>query len=215
MDITYLGHSSFRLRGKNASLVTDPFDPKMVGFKFPKVSADIVTVSHDHGDHNQAEIIGGVNKVIKGPGEYEISGVSVIGISTFHDDNKGSLRGKNTVYVIEMDRLRIAHLGDLGHKFSESVREEMGDIDILMIPVGGEYTISPATAGQITRDIEPNICLPMHYQMRGLDPKTFAKLEGVDQFLNDLGLPVERLDKLSVKKESLGEEQKVVVLNKK
>lgn len=215
MDIIYLGYSSFRIRGKEVALVTDPFDPQMVGLKYPRVSADIVTISHDHKDHSRKEMVSEVKKVVDGPGEYEILGISLIGISTYHDDKKGKLRGKNTVYVIEVDGLRLAHLGDLGHKLSERILEAMGSIDILMIPVGGEYTIGPAVAAEVVRSIEPIITIPMHYQMKGLKPDLFNKLAKVDPFLSGLGLPVERLEKLSLKKEGLGEDQKVVVLEKK
>jgi L-ascorbate metabolism protein UlaG (beta-lactamase superfamily) len=214
MDITFLGHSAFRLRGKTATLVTDPYDAS-VGFKPPKVSADIVTVSHDHHDHNRADHISDIKRVVNGPGEYEISGVSIIGISTFHDDKNGQLRGKNTVYVIEIDNLRIVHLGDLGHKLNEKIQEEIGSVDVLMIPVGGVYTIGPSEASEVVRAVEPNIILPMHYQIKGLDKKTFGKLAKVDQFLSELGLPSEKMSKLAVKKSDLDSEQKVVVLERR
>ena len=215
MDITFLGHSCFRLRGKKAAVVTDPYDPDMVGLKLARLSADILTISHDHGDHNNADLVSGVKKVISGPGEYEIQGVSIIGISTYHDDKKGKLRGKNTVYVIEIDGLRIAHLGDLGHKLDDKILERIGAIDILMIPVGGEYTVGPQEAAEVTRGIEPVITIPMHYQMPGLNPKTFAKLVSEKEFISDLGLQVEKLEKLNVRKDILGEDQRIVVLEKK
>jgi L-ascorbate metabolism protein UlaG (beta-lactamase superfamily) len=215
MDITFLGHSSFKIRGRSTTLVTDPFDPKMVGLKYPRVSAEIVTVSHDHDDHNQAENVSGVKKVISGPGEYEIMGVSIIGIPSFHDDKNGALRGKNTIYVIEMDGLRVVHLGDLGHKLSEKTIEEIGNVDVLMIPVGGEYTLGASEATAVVRDVEPRIVTPMHYQTKGLNPEVFKKLSGVDSFLSDVGLATEKMDKLAVKKDSLVEDQKVVVLERK
>lgn len=215
MEITYLGHSSFRIKGKKASLVTDPFDPSMVGIKFPSNDADIVTISHDHGDHNHVEALKNVKRVVNGPGEYEISGISIVGLASFHDDKKGELRGKNTIYVIEVDGLRIAHLGDLGHTLSEKVLDAMGDVDVLLIPVGGEYTVNAQVAAQVARDVEATITIPMHYQVKGLDPKTFSKLTDEKPFLNDLGLPVETLPKLSIKKELLAEDKKVVVLEKK
>jgi len=216
MEITFLGHSAFKLRGKNASLVTDPSDPKVTGLKFPKVSADIVTISHtQHGDHKSFELVDDVKKVISGPGEYEIAGVSIIGIPSFHDDKKGKLRGENTIYVIEADGLRIAHLGDLGHMLSDHDLKACGDVDILMIPVGGEYTIGASVATQVVQAIVPSITLPMHYQMKGLNKEVFSKLTGLDSFLNEVGLIVEKSPKLSVKKENLGEEQKVVVLERK
>lgn len=215
MDITFLGHSCFKIRGKNATVVTDPFDPVIVGLKLLKLSADIVTVSHEHGDHNKIELVNEVRKVISGPGEYEIQGVSIIGMSTFHDDKRGKLRGKNTVYVIEIDGLRVAHLGDLGHNLSDKRLEQMGTIDILMIPVGGDYTINSQVAVEVARAIEPVITIPMHYQMKGLNPKMFAKLSKEVDFVSDLGLQSEKLDKINVKKEILGEDQRLVVLEKK
>ncbi len=212
MDITFLGHASFRLKGKTASLVTDPFDPQMVGLKFPKVSADIVTVSHKHKDHNQVELVKDVKKAVSGPGEYEINEVSIIGLSSYHDDKKGKLRGKNTIYVIEMDGLRIVHLGDLGHKLSEKVLEHIGSVDVLMVSVGWEDAFGPAEAAEIVRSIEPKIVIPMHYKRPNLNPEIFAKLATVDSFLAQMGLPTERTNKLSIKAETIGEEQKVVIL---
>lgn len=216
MDITYLGHASFRLRSKNASVVTDPFDPKLVGLKYPKVSADIVTVSHEHKDHNSTDQVKDVQMVINGPGEYEVKGVSIVGIQTFHDDKKGEKRGKNTIYLIEIDKLRLVHLGDLGHKLKESVVESLGTVDILMIPVGGEYTLGPALATEVIRDIEPSIVLPMHYKLPEMDEKAFGKLSSVDEFLKEVGMNVEKMDKLSIKKgDLLDGESKVVVLKPK
>lgn len=215
MDITFLGHSSFKLKGKTGSVVTDPFDPQVVGLKYSGVDGDIVTVSHEHDDHNQVSLVKSVKKVISGPGEYEILGISILGFPSFHDDKEGSVRGKNTIYVFEIDGLRIAHLGDLGHALSEKLVEDLGDIDILMVPVGGEYTIGPNEATNVVSAIEPTIVIPMHYQMPGLKPETFSKLTPVDSFLKEVGLTSENLPKLIVKKEELGEDKKVVVLEKK
>lgn len=215
MEISYLGHSSFRLKGRTANVVTDPYDSKMLGFKFPVVSADIVTLSHNHDDHNQSKLVSDVKKVIDGPGEYEIAGVSIIGISSFHDDKKGEERGKNVIYIFEMDGLRLVHLGDLGHKLSENVLEDFGTVNVLMIPVGGFYTIGPSEAVELVNAIEPSIIIPMHYFSEGMNTEVFGKIAKVDDFLRDVGLTVERVDKLSVKKEELAEEQKVVVLSRR
>ena len=119
MDITYLGHSSFKIRTKTATVITDPFDPKMVGLKYSGVEGEIVTVSHDHSDHNAVDRVSLVKKVVEGPGEYEILGVTIMGYKTFHDNKNGSERGENTVYVIEAEGLRLVHLGDLGHLLSD------------------------------------------------------------------------------------------------
>lgn len=215
MDIYYLGHSAFKLQGKNASILTDPTESSVTGLKFPKISADIVTVSHtQHSDHKSVELVSDVKKVISGPGEYEIGGISVIGISSFHDDKKGALRGKNTLYVIEIDGLRVVHLGDLGHTLAEKTLSQMGDIDVLIIPVGGDFTIDAATAVIVMQAIEPKITIPMHFQTPGLN-KAFSKLESEEAFLTASGLPVERSRKLSVKAATIGEDQKIVVLERR
>ena len=216
MDIVYLGHSSFKLKGKKATVITDPFDPVYVGLKYPKNDADIVTVSHNHNDHNKADLIDNVKMVINGAGEYEIMGVSIIGIETDHDASGGEERGKNIIFILEVDGLRIAHFGDLGHKLSEKLMEQMGDIDVLMIPVGGEYTIGHKQAVDIAKEFESPYVLPMHYKMPGMNEEVFGRLSGVDEFLKELGYEVERSDKLNIKKELVNHDQrKTVVLEKK
>lgn len=213
MEIAYLGHSSFKIKGKSSTVITDPYDAS-IGLKFPKSEADIVTVSHQHPDHNQVDQVGNVKKVIAGPGEYEIGGVSIIGITSFHDNQSGAERGKNTMYVIEMDGLRLAHLGDLGHTLSEKQLEEIGEIDVLFIPVGGVYTITSVEATEVARQIEPNYIIPMHYQAPGLSGEMFAGLEPVDAFVKQIALTAETLPKLSIK-ETLEEETKLVILEHK
>jgi len=216
MDIFYLGHSSFKLKGKNASVIIDPFDSKKVGLKYSSNEADIVSVSHEHKDHNAVGVVKGEPKVISGPGEYEIKGISILGFSSFHDSKNGEERGKNTIYVFEIDGIKICHLGDLGHKLSDSLIESLGDIDVLMIPVGGIYTIGPTEAVEIVKDIEPSFILPMHYYVDGIEKGTFGKLEPVETFLKEVNLTVEKMPKLAVKKEEVNlEVQKVILLEKK
>jgi len=213
MDITYLGHSSFKIKTKSATVVTDPF-PDEIGIKFPKVTASIVTVSHtQHSDHNNVEGVSEVKKVISGPGEYEVSDVSILGFPSFHDDSKGKEAGKNTIYVFETEGIRIAHLGDLGHKLSEEEVATLGDIDVLMIPVGGENTLDAKGASEVLRSIEPNITIPMHFKVPGLNKKVFERLAGVEEFVSETGLPVEKEKKLTLKG-LLGEEQKIVILER-
>ena len=209
MDITYIGHSSFKIKTKSATVITDPFDPASTGIKFPPQEADIVTISHDHADHNYLEKISGYKKVVAGPGEYEIMGISIIGISTFHDDKEGSERGKNTIYVYEAEGLRIVHLGDLGHALSESQIEALGEVDILMIPVGGVYTIGPKEASDLVSAVEPYFVIPMHF---GGD-----KLQPLEAFLKEVGQEGEKMSKFSIKKMDIEENQntKVVVLENK
>ena len=217
MEISYLGHSSFRIKTKSAVVVTDPFDPQMVGFKYSGAEAEIVTVSHQHSDHNAVSKVSGVKKVVEGPGEYEISGISIIGYQSFHDNKKGEERGKNVIYVIEAEGLRIVHLGDLGHAISDDLVSEMGPIDMLMIPVGGFYTINPKEAVEISSKIDPYFILPMHYKDSGINEKEFADLEPKETFLKEVGLTVEVLPKFSIKKEDIIENQstKVIVLERK
>lgn len=198
-----------------ATIVTDPYDDKTG--KFPKdTEADIVLVSHDHGDHNQTSKIQGQCFKILGPGEYEVKEVSIIGVPTFHDDKGGSERGSNTVYVIEIDGLRLAHLGDLGHKLTQESLEEMGSIDVLFVPVGGFYTIDSKTAAEVVRQIDPWVVIPMHYRQAGINPDLESKLQPVEDFLKEMGkseiLPV---PKLTISADRLPSELQVVVLEKK
>lgn len=214
MDITWLGHSSFYIKGKSGSLVTDPYDSS-VGFKLPKTEAKIVTVSHDHADHNQANQVQGYPRVVTGPGEYEIGGVSIFGIPTYHDDKKGAERGPNTVYVITMDNIHICHLGDLGHTLSEEQVGEIGSIDILFIPVGGVYTIDAGEAAEVVSQLEPRVVIPMHYQIKGLNPQTFSGLDGVEKFLKEVGMDPVREEKYTITYDKLPEDMQVVLLEKR
>lgn len=215
MEITYFGHSSFRVRGKDVYLVTDPFADPDLGFKFPKVEADIVTVSHDHPDHNAAKMVGGNPFIISGPGEYEVKGVSVFGINSFHDAKLGEERGSNTIYVIEMDGLRICHLGDLGETLSDSQLEEINGVDILMVPVGGVWTLNPEQAVALVAAIEPSIILPMHFKVPGMSGE-MTKLATLQVFLkltdqtNIIPVP-----KLVISKDGLVEEKRFIVLERK
>lgn len=211
MDIIYLGHSSFRINFKSASVVTDPFSKESVGLKYPKVQADFITVSHDHADHNQTQNVEGARKVLKGPGEYDIQGVSIIGIASYHDDAKGEERGKNTIFAFESDDLRVVHLGDLGHDLTEKHYTAMGEVDVLLIPVGGVYTIDPQKASEIARSIEPNVIIPMHFKQAGMN-KDFDALSEVEQFTNLMGLKVDKVKKFSLKKiDIIEDDQRIVV----
>lgn len=208
MEIFPLGHAAFKLRGKSATVVTDPFDEKKVGIKFPKsLEADIVTVSHNHDDHNAVSAVGGSPFVITGPGEYEVKGVSVIGVSSFHDDQSGAQRGKNTMYRIEIDHVKIGHLGDVGHVLTSAQVDALDGIDVLLIPVGGVYTIDAQKAAQIVADIEPRIVIPMHYQSSN------AELAPVSAFLAAMNKgEVAPVSKLVVSRDKLPAEMQIVVL---
>lgn len=215
MDISYLGHSSFRMRSKSTYVVTDPYDSAKVGLKMPKVTANIVTVSHDHFDHNYLANVKDYKRIVAGPGEYEIMDVSILGYASYHDDKKGEDRGKNTIYVFEMEGLRVCHLGDLGHTLKDQAVDKIGDIDVLMIPVGGEYTIGSSEALEIVRAIEPNIIIPMHYFQKGMKKDAFGKLKTADVFTKASNLNVEKTNKLVVRISDVEEGQKIVLLEKK
>lgn len=214
MDITYLGHSSFRIKGKSTVVVTDPYASDHVGLKFPKhVVADIVTTSHNHPDHAEISQIEGTPYVVHGPGEYDIKGVGVIGFSTFHDEEKGAKRGKNTVFRIEIDGVNIVHLGDLGHPLTAQQVDDLDGVDILMVPVGGVYTITSTQAIAIINEIEPSIVIPMHYGRPELEAKSFGELTTVQAFLKELGKEdVVPQAKLSISRDKLPETMQVVVL---
>ncbi len=210
MEILPLGHASFKLRGKFATVVTDPYDEKEMGIKYPKhIEADILTISHNHFDHNAKGLIGGSPFVVEGAGEYEIKGVSVIGVGSFHDDKNGEERGKNTMYRIEIDGIRLLHLGDLGHVLSSAQVDVVDGVDVLFIPVGGVYTIDAEKAAQVISDIEPRIVIPMHY---GTD--TYNKsLAPVSVFLKQMGKEsVTPGAKLTISRDKLPAEMQVVVL---
>ncbi len=218
MDIYYLGHSSFKFKSKSATLVIDPYDEEFVGFKFPKnVAADAVLVTHNHPDHNHIQAVGNFpdqqKLLINGPGEYEVKGVEIIGIRTFHDNTKGNERGSNTVYHIKMDGVSLVHLGDLGHKLDEAEVDLLDGVDILFVPVGGKYCLNAQDAVSVVNQLEPSIVIPMHYVTSKHDPKSYKDVAPVADFLKQIGKEsVVPAPKLSVTKDKLPEEMQVVVL---
>jgi len=215
MQVIWRGQSCFQIttqKGKNnlVNIVIDPFGDG-IGLRVSRFEADIVLISHNHPDHNNIKAVSGSPFVIDGPGEYEIKEVFIQGIPGFHDNSQGKERGETTIYIIEAEGMRICHLGDLGQKeLSSEQTEKIGDIDILMLPVGGVYTISTKEAVSIMSQIEPKIIIPMHYQL----PKLKIKLDSLDKFLKTTGLKkIEPLPKLSIKKKDLLEEgAKIIVL---
>ncbi len=213
MQLKYLGHSSFLIKTKDAKVVTDPFDPKAVGMKFPKQEADVVTLSHQHSDHNYSAGVSAEALVVDWAGEYEKKGVRITGYPTFHDKEKGAQRGENTIFKIEADEISILHCGDLGHALTDEQVDEIGDVDILLIPVGGYYTIDAAEAVGIIHKIEPSIVIPMHYNHKDLDQKAHKDLAGLDEFIAKYGsAPSETLDVLTMKKEDIPEDTKLIVM---
>ena len=212
MDVTWLGHGCFRLRGRGAAVVTDPYPPA-IGLKLSRMDAEVVTVSHEHDNHSYTQVVREGAYEIRGPGEYEVAGVSVIGIPTYHDSEKGRKEGRNTVYLIDIDDITVCHLGDLGHKLDDSEAEAVSSPDVLLVPVGGRTSLNAGQAAEVVRQLEPRYVVPMHYSIPGLK----LQLDPIDRFLKEMGVAsLEAQPKLSVQKSSGADyETKVVVLEPK
>ncbi len=209
MVITWYGQACFKIQSGDLVIAIDPFD-KEIGFTPPRFRADVVMVTHTHHDHSNAESIAGEPFAIAGPGEYEVKGVNIMGIETYHDTSRGRERGLNTIYMIEVEGIRILHMGDFGEeKMREETLEAVGDVDILMIPVGGVYTIEGDTAARISRQVESALVIPMHYKIPGLK----VPLQGPEQFLKEMGVKdAESQEKLTIKKKDIPEDGKTAVV---
>lgn len=208
MDINWLGHSCFRIKGKQTVIITDPFPPDL-GYSLGKPTAHIVTVSHQHSSHSYLDGVDGDTRTVTGPGEYEIGGILIIGITTFHDGDLGRKRGKNTVYLMEVDGISVCHLGDLGHVLTAEQVEEIGDVDVLLLPVGGISTINAEMAAEVIRQLEPEVVVPMHYKT----PAISRELHPVEKFLKEMGIDhVDSRPRLSITKSNLPASTQVFLL---
>jgi L-ascorbate metabolism protein UlaG (beta-lactamase superfamily) len=214
MQIKWYGQSCFQInavvsKNNQIKIVIDPFSPD-IGLKVPSLEADLVLCTHNHYDHNNVKIVKGDPFLIDGPGEYEIKGVFIQGINSWHDNKQGEERGSNTIYIIEAEDLKICHMGDFGQdELNESQLEQIGEVDILMVPVGGTYTIDAKGALKVSSQIEPKIIIPMHYYL----PKLKVKIDSVDKFLKAVGVgSLQPQDKLVVKKKDLSEEEAKIIL---
>lgn len=188
MYLTWLGHACFKIQTKNNGeevvLVTDPFDPS-IGLKLPRsLKADVVTISHQHTDHNYLAGVDGQPFVIQAPGEYETKKIFIYGAPSWHDKSQGKERGENVIYRIELEDLVVVHLGDIGHSLTNGQLEQLQNTDILLIPVGGTYTINYKEAAEIVNQIEPRLVVPMHYRIPDLN----LRLDGVEKFCKEMGL---------------------------
>lgn len=212
MYITWLGHSCFKIQDKTTSdaitIVTDPFS-KDVGLKVPHMEADVVTVSHNHHDHNNIDALRGNPYIIRAAGEYDIKGISIEGIDSFHDEKEGAERGKNVIYWMEMDGIAVVHLGDLGQVLTDKQLERIAKCDILMVPVGGKYTIDAKKAVEVINLIEPRIVIPMHYKIPG---SKINDIDGVEKFIKELGIDPRKEEKLKIAKKDLPQEDMELVI---
>jgi len=164
MKITWIGHSCFFIEAREGRIVTDPFAEE-VPYAFPELEADLVTVSHDHFDHNAVGRVGGNPIVLNEPGRHDVAGLSILGVPSFHDDAEGAKRGKNTMFVFTIDGIRTTHLGDLGTSLSEEQRAALGDVRLALIPVGGNYTIGAKQAAGVVRALPSlRVVIPMHFK---------------------------------------------------
>jgi len=212
MYISWLGQSCFKIQDKTTpdgiTIVTDPFD-KSIGLKVPNFEADIVTVSHDHHDHNNVSALRGNPFIINSAGEYDRKGVMIEGVESYHDDKQGTKLGKNIIYRIEIDDITIVHLGDLGQILDNKQLEKIGGADILLVPVGGTYTLDAKNAVEVVSQIEPRIVIPMHYKTKNLK----ISLDGADKFIKELGLKPTIEEKLKISKKDLpAEDMELVIL---
>ena len=208
MIITLFGHSCFRIESKEGSILIDPFS-KDIGLKPPRIKDDLVLVTHSHYDHNNVEDASGQTMVIDGPGEYEKNGIYVRGVLSYHDKSGGQERGLNTIYVIKAEDMVVCHMGDFGQaEFEKNQLDNIGDVDILLLPVGGKYTIDYKEAVSAVGKIGPKVVIPMHYKIKDLK----LDIDGSDKFIKELGLIPEKVDKYKIAKKNLPmEEMKLIV----
>ncbi|MDQ3880709.1 MAG: MBL fold metallo-hydrolase [Chloroflexota bacterium] len=207
MEITWYGRACFRLRGREATAITDPCPPS-TGFVAGRHDVDLLTISHDHADHAYTRSITAPMTLTR-PGEYEVRDLLVTGVGSFHDGSSGADRGRNTIFNIEVDGIHVCHLGDLGHLLTEEQLTEIGHVDVLLVPVGGRFTLTPTEAAEVVTQIGARLVIPMHFAVDGAS----TDLGGPDEFLREMAVsdPV-RQPKAVVTQSSLPEESQVVLL---
>jgi L-ascorbate metabolism protein UlaG (beta-lactamase superfamily) len=209
VELNWYGQTCFRLDGRESiSIVTDPCSPDL-GISLPRLRADIVTVSHHTASCHYLEAVRGPFKLLDGPGEYEISGVFITGVSTFADDQEGRARGLNTVFAFDFGDTTICHLGRLGHVPTQSQVKNLGSVNVLLVPVGGGGSLTSTQASEVIGLFEPDVVIPMRYQIPGLQ----EDLDSVDAFLKEMGIDdVDRQRTLQVSESGASEETEILVL---
>jgi L-ascorbate metabolism protein UlaG (beta-lactamase superfamily) len=207
-EFRWFGHNCFRIRSREAVILTDPVD-KSTGFSLPKQTADIVTVSHDHPGHANLAAVKPDYFTISGPGEYEVHGVFITGVRTYHDTERGAARGYNTVYLIELEGMQICHLGDLGHPLTEEQAEALTNTDVLLIPAGGGSVIDSERAAEVVAQLQPKLVVPMQFKTAKGD----KDLAEVAEFCRHLGVEMPAAEeKLTLRSSDLTEQMQAVVL---
>lgn len=213
MKIKYLGHSAFLLtESTGTAVVCDPYDPS-VGFSMPKVSADAVTVSHHHYDHDNVKAVGGNPVVLDKEQGYELPGVVINAVKSCHDDRGGALRGENVIFKFRMDGLDVCHLGDLGEECSTELIEAILPVNVLLIPVGGNYTIDAEHAKEYVDRIMPDVVIPMHYRVKGCE----LDIDKADEFISlfDEDCVEETDGEIELTRDDVdGEQTRVIVMNR-
>ncbi len=213
MEITWYGHSCFRLTERGmATVVVDPYDSKAIGYSALKLKADIVTVSHDAPGHSFSDAVKGTSHVITGPGEFEIGGVFITGVQTDGTGagKKAKEQVRNTLYVFDYEGITVAHLGDLKQVPTQAEIEALGTVNVALVPVGGGGGLNAAKAAEVVSLLEPNIVIPMHYAT----PDVKVSLESLNKFLKEMGLSKQEAQpSLKVTRTGLPEETHVAVLD--
>lgn len=207
-EIRWFGHNCFRIRAREATVIMDPVGKK-TGFTMPRQSADIVTISHRHPGHSNLDAIKPEFKVIDGPGEYELHGVFITGIRSYHDKHKGAEGGYNTIYVVEMDGLTFAHLGDLGHSLNDDQTESLSLVDVLFVPAGGGPLLSPSEMAEVVGSLSPRMIIPMQYRAGNGD----RSREEVESFCKQLGIEIPQpVEKFTLRASELTDQMQLVLL---
>jgi L-ascorbate metabolism protein UlaG (beta-lactamase superfamily) len=215
MKVKWYGHAAFLITSdQGIKIITDPYEPGAFGggIAYGPIpdQADIVLVSHDHADHNYIQGIKGKPQVVKGTGSHKARNLEFKGIATYHDGRKGSERGQNTIFCFSVDGVKVCHLGDLGHVLSDAEAKQIGPVDLLLMPVGGVYTIDPAQATQTAQKLTPNIVIPMHYKT----PHCGFPLAQVEDFTSGkAGVKTVKGSEVEIKKEKLPQALEIIVLH--
>ncbi len=211
MEITWYGHSCFRLTERGlATVVTDPYDHRVVGYSALRLKADIVTVSHDAPGHNFVGGVKGYSRLITGPGEFEIGGVFITGVQTNGTGKRGADEPRNTLYVFDFEGVTVAHLGDLRRVPSQAEIEALGTVHVALVPVGGGGGLTSAKAAEVVSLLEPGYVIPMHYGT----PASTLKLAPLSKYLKEIGLSsIEAQPSLKVTRSTVPEETRVAVLS--